>query len=234
MNSRQPPTNALLLSTAVAAAQAGSAHASHERARNQEANLIATHDVKLKLDVECQQVITRTILAAFPDHAVLGEEDVAHATPPADAYEWIIDPIDGTVNFFHGSPYWCSSVAVRRNGVVLAGCVCAPDVDLLFQASCDSRRAIAWKPSARRDSLLVREYEEPQGADVVLDWNELAALPVEARIQRLARWVDEAERDQRRYRLVLPGQPPLGPAGGATHRHACLRALALLPGAGGA
>ena len=98
----------------------------------------------------------------------------------------------------------------------------------------DSRRAIAWKPSARRDSLLVREYEEPQGADVVLDWNELAALPVEARIQRLARWVDEAERDQRRYRLVLPGQPPLGPAGGATHRHACLRALALLPGAGGA
>ena len=98
----------------------------------------------------------------------------------------------------------------------------------------DSRRAIAWKPSARRDSLLVREYEEPQGADVVLDWNELAALPVEARIQRRARWVDEAERDQRRYRLVLPGQPPLGPAGGATHRHACLRALALLPGAGGA
>ena len=77
MNSRQPPTNALLLSTAVAAAQAGSAHASHERARNQEANLIATHDVKLKLDVECQQVITRTILAAFPDHAVLGEHDQA-------------------------------------------------------------------------------------------------------------------------------------------------------------
>ena len=98
----------------------------------------------------------------------------------------------------------------------------------------DSRRAIAWKPSARRHTLVVREYEEPQGADVVLDWDALHGLPGEARIQRLARWVDEAERDQRRYRLVLPGQPPLGPAGGATHRHACLRALALLPGAGGA
>lgn len=95
----------------------------------------------------------------------------------------------------------------------------------------DSRRAIAWKPSARRDSLLVREYEEPQGADVVLDWDELSALPREARIQRLARWVDEAERDQRRYRLVLPGQAPIGPGAGPAHRHACLRALALLPGA---
>ncbi|AOH36578.1 DUF58 domain-containing protein [Luteimonas sp. JM171] len=96
----------------------------------------------------------------------------------------------------------------------------------------DSRRAIAWKPSAKRDSLLVREYEEPQGADVVLDWNALGALPPEAKIQRLARWVDEAEREQCRYRLVLPGQPPLGPGSGPAHRHACLRALALLPGAG--
>lgn len=94
----------------------------------------------------------------------------------------------------------------------------------------DSRRAIAWKPSARRDTLLVREYEEPQGADIVLDWATLGTLPAEARIRRLARWIDEAERDQRRYRLLLPGHPPMGPTSGAAHRHACLRALALLPG----
>jgi uncharacterized protein (DUF58 family) len=97
----------------------------------------------------------------------------------------------------------------------------------------DSRRAIAWKPSARRDELLVREYEQPLGADIDLDWRTLAALPHEARIRRLARWVDEAERDGRRYRLVLPGQPPLGPAQGASHRHACLKALALMPDARG-
>jgi uncharacterized protein (DUF58 family) len=93
----------------------------------------------------------------------------------------------------------------------------------------DARRAIAWKPSARRDSLLVREYEQPQGADVVLDWRELTALDYEDRIHRLARWIDEAERDGRRYRLELPGQPTLGPGRGAAHRHDCLRALALLP-----
>jgi len=94
----------------------------------------------------------------------------------------------------------------------------------------DPRRAIAWKPSARRDALLVREYEQPLGADVLLDWRQLSGLGHEARIRRLARWIDEAERESRRYRLELPGQPALGPASGAAHRHACLRALALLPG----
>jgi len=93
----------------------------------------------------------------------------------------------------------------------------------------DARRAIAWKPSARHDTLLVREYEQPQGSEITLDWNRLAGLAHEDRISRLARWVDLAERDGRRYRLQLPGLPALGPAHGADHRHACLRALALLP-----
>lgn len=93
----------------------------------------------------------------------------------------------------------------------------------------DARRAIAWKPSARRDSLLVREYEQPQGSDLELDWRALTGLDTEARIRRLARWVDDAERDGRHYRLLLPGQAPLGPGSGSVHRHACLRALALLP-----
>jgi uncharacterized protein (DUF58 family) len=98
----------------------------------------------------------------------------------------------------------------------------------------DSRSAIAWKPSARRGTLLVREYEQPSGADVVLDWHQLGHLAYEARISRLARWIDEAERDGRRYRLSLPGRPDLGPDRGVTHRDACQRALALLPPGGSA
>lgn len=93
----------------------------------------------------------------------------------------------------------------------------------------DARRTIAWKHSARRDTLLVREYERPAGTELVLDWQQLHALPHERRISRLARWVDDAEREGRRYQLRLPGTPPIGPASGDAHRHLCLRALALLP-----
>ncbi len=98
----------------------------------------------------------------------------------------------------------------------------------------DPQRAVAWKPSARRDTLLVREYEQPRSAEVILDWQPLATLAYEQRIRRLAHWIDQAERENRRYQLRLPGQPPLGPGQGASHRHDCLRALALLPHLDGA
>jgi uncharacterized protein (DUF58 family) len=93
----------------------------------------------------------------------------------------------------------------------------------------DAPRSIAWKHSARRDTLLVREYEKPVGVDILLDWRQLAPLPGEARIARLARWVDLAEREGRRYTLKLPGQPELGPGQGSSHHHLCQRALALMP-----
>ena len=93
----------------------------------------------------------------------------------------------------------------------------------------DPPRSIAWKHSARRDALLVREYEKPVGVEVVLDWRGLAPLGHEARIARLARWVDMAERAGRRSTLLLPLQPPIGPGQGASHHHLCLRALALMP-----
>jgi uncharacterized protein (DUF58 family) len=92
----------------------------------------------------------------------------------------------------------------------------------------DPPRQVAWKPSARIGKLLVREYQEYSDRELLLDWNALPSLPVEARISRLARWVVEADRVGARYALVLPAQR-LGPAQGHMHRHACLQALALLP-----
>lgn len=92
----------------------------------------------------------------------------------------------------------------------------------------DPPRQVAWKASARSGKLLVREYESRSDRDLRLDWHALPGLPVEARISRLARWVVEADKANVRYLLVLPEQS-LGPALGHSQRHACLRALALLP-----
>jgi len=97
----------------------------------------------------------------------------------------------------------------------------------------DPPRSIAWKASARRDSLLVREFEQHRSEQLLLDWQLTAGLPHEQRIRRLARWVDDAEREGRRYALGLPAQMPIPMGLGPSHRHRCLRALALMPGEAG-
>lgn len=138
-----------LLTLAVEAVTCGGHHALKHVARRKEAVETFAHDIKLKLDVECQQKIETLILARFPEHRFLGEEDDtvmdgispgAQREEPArhpDTYEWIVDPIDGTVNFSNGLPVWCSSVAVRRQGRVLAGAVYAPMLDALYAATAD-------------------------------------------------------------------------------------------------
>jgi uncharacterized protein (DUF58 family) len=92
----------------------------------------------------------------------------------------------------------------------------------------DMPRQIAWKASARADKLLVREYESAVARDLLIDWNAATGLDYEQRISRLARWVVEAERSGSRYALRLPSER-LPSGRGAEHRHACLRALALMP-----
>lgn len=92
----------------------------------------------------------------------------------------------------------------------------------------DPPRRIAWKASAHRDGLLVRESERPVGNALVLDYARLPGLDHEARISRLTAWVLAAEAAQAAYALNLPDtrfDTSVGPA----QRSACLRALALLP-----
>ncbi len=132
------PLSSELLACAVRAVQAAAAHAMAHQSRRQEAVVRTDHDVKLALDQECQAIIEGVVRASFPDHRVLGEEGdgAKEAAPGADPL-WIIDPIDGTVNFSHGLPYWCHSVAVQCDGRTVAGAVFAPALGKLFTASVD-------------------------------------------------------------------------------------------------
>lgn len=76
------------------------------------ANEVSQHDIKLELDVRSQKLIERTLRAAFPATALLGEEGVAG--DPQSASRWVVDPIDGTVNFAYGIPHACVSIALQR------------------------------------------------------------------------------------------------------------------------
>ena len=92
----------------------------------------------------------------------------------------------------------------------------------------DPPRLIAWKASARHDALLVRDAEHRSDDALVLDYATLHGLDHEARIRRLTAWVLAADAAQRDYLLRVPGGT-FGPGAGTVQRHACLRALALLP-----
>jgi myo-inositol-1(or 4)-monophosphatase len=127
------PSIQALLETAISAARTAGLYALHEAHRAHEYHSVLPHDLKLVLDKESQEVAENIIFSEFPSHAICGEEG---STPPqTSSWEWIIDPIDGTVNFAHGSSYWCSSVAIRHQDTLLAGAVYAPVLDHLYAAS---------------------------------------------------------------------------------------------------
>ncbi len=92
----------------------------------------------------------------------------------------------------------------------------------------DSRKQIAWKISARTETLQVREYESASNDDLLLDWQSLLHLGYEQRIEQLCLWVIEAEQKHLRYALKIPAML-LPCSTGAEHKRQCLEQLALLP-----
>src|SRR5437763_2029006 len=74
-------------------------------------NTSTQHDIKLELDVRCQKLIEKTLRSAYPRMAILGEEGVLGDTPAE--HRWVVDPIDGTVNFTYGIPHCCVSIALQ-------------------------------------------------------------------------------------------------------------------------
>src|SRR5206468_3780478 len=106
------------LARAVAAARAAGRLIRRNLGAPKVVNTVTRHDIKLELDVRCQKLIERKLRAAFPKIALLGEEGDAGAV---DAKcRWVVDPIDGTVNFAYGIPHACVSIALqeRPNGAV--------------------------------------------------------------------------------------------------------------------
>ena len=100
------------LSTATRAAHAAGKLMRANLNRPKKITEAVQHDIKLELDVRCQRLIERKLLANFPETAVLGEEGVNG--DQAAPWRWVVDPIDGTVNFTYGIPHACVSIALQR------------------------------------------------------------------------------------------------------------------------
>lgn len=68
-------------------------------------------DLVTEYDLKSEEAIARIILAAFPDHALMGEENGLKGRADSP-WQWYIDPLDGTTNFAHGHPFFCCSIAL--------------------------------------------------------------------------------------------------------------------------
>ncbi|HEY5707647.1 MAG TPA: inositol monophosphatase family protein [Terrimicrobiaceae bacterium] len=112
------------LESATEAAQAagGLLRAHYGRPMAVDAN--EAHDIKLELDRRSQALIESLLLTRFPSHAIYGEEGV-HGDP-ASEFQWVIDPIDGTVNYFYGIPHFAISIALRQAGRIIVGVIYDP------------------------------------------------------------------------------------------------------------
>jgi myo-inositol-1(or 4)-monophosphatase len=84
-------------------------------------------------DEAIDRLITQRINAAYPGHAILSEEQ-ATIYDPADAFTWVVDPLDGTTNFARGLPSWGVSIALLQNGAPLLGAIYFPLLDECFTA----------------------------------------------------------------------------------------------------
>lgn len=83
-------------------------------------------------DHAAEKAIMDVIKSAFPDHYILSEE--AGDLKQDSNYKWIIDPIDGTVNFAHGIPLNCVSIAIEHNGEIIMGAVYNPHMNEFYFA----------------------------------------------------------------------------------------------------
>jgi myo-inositol-1(or 4)-monophosphatase len=144
-----------LLDVAICAAEAAGNHAMQNKDRRTESTEAFAHDVKLVLDMECQKIAEDVIASEFPDHGILGEEDIRPNSQ--EAYEWVIDPIDGTMNYTHGFPYWCCSIAVRHHDKVLAGCVFAPESNEYYTAHIEDAARLNGEPIQVSDTCHLQD-----------------------------------------------------------------------------
>lgn len=102
-----------------------------EFGRARQVNFAEAHDIKLQIDVDAQKIITDLLLKQFPEHALYGEEGIVG--DQSSAHQWVVDPLDGTVNYFYRIPHFCVSIALRLEGEIIVGVIYDPLRDEIWR-----------------------------------------------------------------------------------------------------
>lgn len=90
-------------------------------------------DVVTEMDLASEKLITDFLAEHRPEDGVLGEEGAN--SEGSSGVQWVVDPVDGTVNYLYGLPSWCVSIAARKDGETLVGVVNAPMRGEVYRAT---------------------------------------------------------------------------------------------------
>jgi myo-inositol-1(or 4)-monophosphatase len=107
-------------------------------------NLAEAHDIKLQIDVEAQDLITKSLLEKFPQHALYGEEGIVG--DQTSEHQWVVDPLDGTVNYFYRIPHFCVSIALRLLGEIVVGVIYDPIRDEMWSVQKGEKPTLNGEP----------------------------------------------------------------------------------------
>jgi len=156
------PTQRALERAVTAARAAGRLMRSQKFARKK-INEQSQYDIKLELDVLCQKLIEKILSSAFPQVAVLGEEGVSGREDAP--WRWVIDPIDGTVNFAYGVPHACVSIALqqRQNGEKFT-----TEIGVVYDPFCDELWTAARGGPARLNGKVIHASRRKVLAEAIV------------------------------------------------------------------
>ncbi|BDP41435.1 inositol monophosphatase [Deinococcus aetherius] len=127
---------AAALTVAVEAARtAGAIHRAHAGKALNIRSKSTYSDLVTEVDALSEAAIREVIARTYPDHAVLGEEEGLAGGSGDAPYRWVVDPLDGTVNYAHGFPFSCVSVGLEERGERVVGAVFDQGRDELFTAT---------------------------------------------------------------------------------------------------
>jgi myo-inositol-1(or 4)-monophosphatase len=171
------PPDPVFLATAVEIVLQAGAIQLARRASGFHVDKKGTIDLVTEVDLECERMCRAVLAERFPDHEILAEELSRDPRQPSTArYRWVYDPLDGTTNYAHGLPIFCSSLALQIDGQSAVGAVYDPTRAELFTAErgagafLNGQRLQVSKANDLIDALLVTGFPydvHKQTADLV-------------------------------------------------------------------
>jgi len=127
-------------------------------------------DLVTEADTASQRGIAASLAASFPDHTLMAEEEGV-VPDPANPWRWVVDPLDGTMNFAHGFPFWCVSIGLEHRGEMVVGVIHDPLAGRTFSAAKGQGAEVDGRPmgvssaSSLKQSLISAGMPNNFGAD---------------------------------------------------------------------